>query len=51
MVKHHGRFQPSVSVLPGGTALSLIFPGAGARMRMLDKVWERNPLTQKVRGI
>lgn len=35
MVKHRGRFQLSVSVLPSGTAFSLIFPGAGTRMRML----------------
>lgn len=38
MVKHHGRFQRSVSVLPSGTAFSLIFPGAGASMQTLDKV-------------
>lgn len=38
MVKHRRRFQRSVSVLPSGTAFSLIFPGAGARMRMLSKV-------------
>lgn len=38
MVKHRGRFQRFVSVLPSGTAFSLIFPGAGARMWMLDKV-------------
>lgn len=38
MVKHHGTFQRSVSVLPSGTAFSLIFPGTGTRMQALDKV-------------
>lgn len=38
MVKHRGRFQLSVFVLPSGTSFGLIFPGAGTGMRMADKV-------------
>lgn len=38
MVKHRGRFQRSVPVLPSGTALSLIFQALGPECRCWEKL-------------